>query len=177
MRRPSRERTRTTEIFIELSDDVHLMIGPQRTVRVDSAGDAVRDFEIQLRDHVFYMHIDQMESKRAEGKPGAPGYTLASLISRTAALSTMLRTVKRLMALSLPTQREQFEQRTKLTWPRPFLLRPPERLFLVYPSEGSALCTAGGSAAAARESSNAKQAIHPTAAQFSTWFISKRSGM
>jgi hypothetical protein len=52
-------------------------------------------------------------------------------MSRTAADSTMFRTVKRLMALSLPTHREQLEQRTKLTWPRPFLLRPPERRFLV----------------------------------------------
>ena len=60
-----------------------------------------------------------------------PGYTLASLISRTAALSTMLRTVNRLIALSFPTQREQLEQRTKLTWPRPFLLRPLFLLFLV----------------------------------------------
>ena len=44
----------------------------------------------------------------------------------------MLRTVKRLIALSLPTQREQLEQRTKLTWPRPFLLRPLFLRFLVY---------------------------------------------
>lgn len=44
----------------------------------------------------------------------------------------MFLTVKRLMALSLPTHREQFEQRTNLTWPRPFLLRPPLLRFLVY---------------------------------------------
>lgn len=55
----------------------------------------------------------------------------ASLRSRTAALSTMFLTVKRLMALSLPTQREQFEQRMNVTWPRPFLLRPPFLLFFV----------------------------------------------
>jgi hypothetical protein len=61
-----------------------------------------------------------------------PGYTLASLISLTAALSTMFLTVNRLMALSLGTQREQLEQRMKLTLPRPFLLRPPFLLFLVY---------------------------------------------
>ena len=36
----------------------------------------------------------------------------------------MFLTVNLLMALSLGTQREQFEQRTGLTWPRPFLLRP-----------------------------------------------------
>jgi hypothetical protein len=41
-----------------------------------------------------------------------------------AADSTMLRMVKRLMALSLGVQRAQLEQRTGLTWPRPFLLRP-----------------------------------------------------
>jgi hypothetical protein len=52
-------------------------------------------------------------------------------MSRTAALSTIFLTVKRLIALSLATAREQFEQRTKLTWPRPFLLRPPFLLFLV----------------------------------------------
>ena len=52
-------------------------------------------------------------------------------MSRTAALSTMFLTVKRLMALSFATQREQFEQRTKPTWPRPFLLRPPFLLVFV----------------------------------------------
>lgn len=36
----------------------------------------------------------------------------------------MFLTVNLLMALSLGTQREQFEQRTGFTWPRPFLLRP-----------------------------------------------------
>ena len=56
----------------------------------------------------------------------------ASLISRTAALSTIFLTVKRLIALSFATQREQLEQRKNLTWPRPFLLRPPFLLFLVY---------------------------------------------
>ena len=61
----------------------------------------------------------------------SPWYTDASEISLTAALSTMFLTVKRLIALSFATQREQLEQRTKLTWPRPFLLRPPLRLFLV----------------------------------------------
>ena len=44
----------------------------------------------------------------------------------------MFLTVKRLIALSLGTQREQLEQRMKETLPRPFLLRPPFRLFLVY---------------------------------------------
>jgi hypothetical protein len=43
---------------------------------------------------------------------------------RIAADSTMLRMVKRLMALSLGVQREQLEQRIGFTWPRPFLLRP-----------------------------------------------------
>jgi hypothetical protein len=43
---------------------------------------------------------------------------------RIAADSTMLRMVKRFMALSLGVQRLQLEQRMGLTWPRPFLLRP-----------------------------------------------------
>ena len=53
-------------------------------------------------------------------------------MSLTAALSTMFLTVNRLIALSLGTQRLQFEQRMNETWPRPFLLRPPFLLFLVY---------------------------------------------
>lgn len=40
-------------------------------------------------------------------------------------------TWKRLMALSLGTQRAQFEQRMAQVWPRPCLLRPPFLLFLV----------------------------------------------
>jgi len=44
--------------------------------------------------------------------------------ARIAADSTMLRMVKRLIALSLGVQREQLLQRMGLTWPRPFLLRP-----------------------------------------------------
>lgn len=43
---------------------------------------------------------------------------------RMAADSTMLRMVNLLMALSLGVHREQLEQRTGLTWPLPFLLRP-----------------------------------------------------
>ena len=38
--------------------------------------------------------------------------------------STMFRTWKRLTALSLGTQRMQFEQRMMLVWPRPCLERP-----------------------------------------------------
>ena len=52
-------------------------------------------------------------------------------MSRMAALSTMFRTVNLFTALSLGTHREQFEQRTKLLWPRPFLLRPEFLRFLV----------------------------------------------
>jgi hypothetical protein len=44
----------------------------------------------------------------------------------------MFLTVKRLIALSLGTQREQLEQRMKVTLPRPFRLRPPFLLFFVY---------------------------------------------
>lgn len=43
---------------------------------------------------------------------------------RIAADSTMLRIVNLLIALSLGVHRAQLEQRTGLTWPRPFLLRP-----------------------------------------------------
>lgn len=43
-----------------------------------------------------------------------------------AADSTMLRMVKRLMALSLGVHREQLLHRMGLTWPRPFLFRPLE---------------------------------------------------
>ena len=41
-----------------------------------------------------------------------------------AADSTMLRIVKRLIALSLGVHLLQLEQRIGFTWPRPFLLRP-----------------------------------------------------
>merc|ERR1719498_540658 len=51
-------------------------------------------------------------------------YTLASRMSRCDEASTMLRTWKRLMALSFGTQREQLEQRTMAVWPRPWLERP-----------------------------------------------------
>lgn len=44
--------------------------------------------------------------------------------ARIAALSTMLRMVNLLIALSFGVQREQLEHRMGLTWPRPFLLRP-----------------------------------------------------
>jgi hypothetical protein len=46
-----------------------------------------------------------------------------------AADSTMLRMVKRLMALSLGVHREQLEHRMGFVWPRPFLLRPLFFLF------------------------------------------------
>jgi hypothetical protein len=41
-----------------------------------------------------------------------------------AADSTMLRMVKRLIALSFGVHRLQLEQRIGFTWPRPFLFRP-----------------------------------------------------
>lgn len=62
----------------------------------------------------------------------SPSYTLASVISLTAAASTMLRITNFLMALSLGTHLAQFVQRTGLTWPRPFLLRPLLRRFWVW---------------------------------------------
>jgi len=54
-------------------------------------------------------------------------YTLASVISRTAAASTILRITNFLIALSLGTQRAQLVQRTGLTWPRPCFDLPPLR--------------------------------------------------
>ena len=104
-------------------------------MRVDSARDTVRNFDVELRDNVLCVRLDEQQAREVVHNQNAPWYTLASLISRTAAVSTMLRTVKRLMALSLGTQREQFEQRTKLVWPRPFLLRPLFLLFLVCTGE------------------------------------------
>ena len=70
----------------------------------------------------------------------------------------MFLTVKRLMALSLPTHREQFEQRTNLTWPRPFLLRPLFLRFLVY--------TRGFQHAGREVHPNIQVAIQPLPAQF-----------
>lgn len=43
--------------------------------------------------------------------------------------STMFLTMKRLIALSLGTSTPEDSQRTRLTWPRPLLLRPPFLLF------------------------------------------------
>jgi len=47
-----------------------------------------------------------------------------------AADSTMLRMVNLLIALSFGVHREQLEHLIGLTWPRPFLLRPLDALFL-----------------------------------------------
>ena len=55
----------------------------------------------------------------------------ASLISRSADASTMLRTIKRLIALSFGMAFPVDTQRTRLTWPRPFLLRPCDRRLTV----------------------------------------------
>lgn len=46
------------------------------------------------------------------------------IVIRIAADSTIFRIVNLLIALSLGVHREQFEHRTGLTWPRPFLFRP-----------------------------------------------------
>merc|ERR1719395_383807 len=51
-------------------------------------------------------------------------YNEASRISRCDEASTMLRTWKRLIALSLGTDRPQFEHRSIAVMPRPCLLRP-----------------------------------------------------
>lgn len=52
-----------------------------------------------------------------------------------AADSTMLRIVKRLIALSFGVHREQLEQRMGLTWPRPFLFRPLEVYISIFLEE------------------------------------------
>ena len=64
-----------------------------------------------------------------------PWYTEASLRSRTAAASTMLRMTNFLIALSFGTHRAQFVQRTGLTWPRPFFERPLFLRFFVYSNQ------------------------------------------
>ena len=51
-------------------------------------------------------------------------YIDASRMSRCDDASTMLRTVKRLMALSFGTERPQFEQRSMAVMPRPCFERP-----------------------------------------------------
>merc|ERR1719498_808082 len=56
-------------------------------------------------------------------------YTLASRISRCDEASTMLRTWKRLKALSFGTDRPQFEQRSMAVMPRPCFDRPLLRRF------------------------------------------------
>lgn len=58
-------------------------------------------------------------------------YTLASVMSLTAAASTILRMTNFLMALSLGTQRAQFVHRTGLVCPRPLLALPLLRRLLV----------------------------------------------
>lgn len=58
-------------------------------------------------------------------------YTEASVISRTAAASTIFLMTNFLIALSLGTHLAQLVQRTGLTCPRLCLQRPPLRLFLV----------------------------------------------
>ena len=66
--------------------------------------------EMSPREQLATLHTWRLEGKGVD--------------ARIAADSTMLRMVKRLMALSLGVQREQLLHRMGLTWPRPFLLRP-----------------------------------------------------
>lgn len=58
-------------------------------------------------------------------------YTEASVMSLTAAASTMFLITNFLIALSLGTHLAQLVQRTGFTWPRPCLARPPLRLLQV----------------------------------------------
>lgn len=66
-------------------------------------------------------------------------YTEASVISRTAAASTIFLMTNFLIALSLGTHLAQLVQRTGLTCPRLCLQRPPLRLFLVWNFNCSAI--------------------------------------
>ena len=140
-------------------------------MRVDSARDTVRNFDVELGDNVLCNAHHLVQHTAAAGtrrREDSPWYTLASLISRTAADSTILRTVKRLIALSLGTHREQFEQRTKPTWPRPFLLRPPFLRFLVYASNEESRCDQNAYLCRNRhkvkseESTSAHEPVHPS---------------
>ena len=67
-------------------------------------------------------------------------------MSRIEDASTMLRTMKRLMALSLGMALPVDAQRTRLTWPRPFLLRPWLRRLTVILALLCDLCAASGEA-------------------------------
>lgn len=64
-------------------------------------------------------------------------YTEASLISLTAAASTIFLITNFLIALSLGTQRAQLVHLTALTWPRPCLARPPLRRLRVWKQKSS----------------------------------------
>jgi hypothetical protein len=122
--------------------------GIPNDLSVDGARDAVLELEVHLGNSVLgedggirditcrydslvvALEDDQMRRKMlcrgwnfGLGRAGR-----AEIDVRIAADSTMLRMVNLLTALSLGTHREQLEQRTGLTWPRPFLLRPLYRL-------------------------------------------------
>lgn len=111
---------------------------------VDSAGDAVLQLEVHLGDRVLgedggVRNVTCACLPSVQGSSHSwLGNSLFLLLIcfqswvravhridvRMAADSTMLRMVNLLMALSLGVHLEQLEQRTGLTWPLPFLLRP-----------------------------------------------------
>ena len=99
---------------------------------VDSTRDTVLQLEVHLGNRVLLedggirdVTCCQSASACPLGSTASPGRADEVVENaRMAADSTMLRMVKRLMALSLGVHREQLEQRIGLVWPRPFLLRP-----------------------------------------------------
>jgi hypothetical protein len=112
---------------------------------VDGARNAVLELEVHLGDRVLSedrgvrdvtcVHILSVHrsifSLSLHSHPSPPLSSWRKILGwdsqvdvRMAADSTMLRMVNLLMALSLGVHREQLEQRTGLTWPLPFLLRP-----------------------------------------------------
>jgi hypothetical protein len=108
---------------------------------MDGARDAVLQLEVHLGNRVFGEDggiRDITCAREKQRLANGPSLTEQSMMEmemelnviRMAADSTMLRMVKRLMALSLGVHREQLEHRMGLTWPRPFLLRPLFFLFL-----------------------------------------------
>ena len=142
LRRPSRERT--LNWLVSGVEENRGWLDVPYDLAVDGAGNAVLQLQVHLGDSVigedggvrditcrdWLVSLFQFQAivrpRIVHGVfffmsfSGIPGHV------RIAADSTMLRMVKRLMALSLGTQRAQLEQRTGLTWPRPFLLRPLE---------------------------------------------------
>ena len=108
---------------------------------VDGARDAVLQFQVHFWDSIVGKDggvgditcSDILLAAISSDLPVCDGPSLGGTVNlRIAALSTMLRMVNLLMALSFGVHREQLEQRMGLTWPRPFLFRPLMKLSVLY---------------------------------------------